>query len=361
MTKDYYKILGVSRSASTDEIKKAYKQLAKKCHPDMNKNDPKAEQRFKEINEAASVLSNDKKREQFDQFGTTDFSGAGGPGFDYSQFAGGGFDFGDIFDSFFGGQGRRRGPRQGNDLETDMTVSLEEAANGTARTVSLKRLAVCKDCRGLGSRDPASRMACLDCQGAGVVRTVRRTPFGMFQTQSTCRACQGEGSTIKDPCNSCDGEGRVVTNHSIEVRIPPGVDEGMRLRVGGEGEAGEKGASPGDLFVEIHIQHHPYFVRDGDNLEVELPISFATAALGGELGVPTLHGKKSIKINAGTQPGTVFSLHHEGMPRLNSSGIGDLLVRVTIEVPAKLSKRQTELIQEFEKGVPPPKKKGWFG
>lgn len=360
MTKDYYKILGVPRDAPTDEIKRAYKLLAKKFHPDMNRNDPKAENRFKEVNEAASVLGNEKKREQYDRFGTTDFSGAGGQGFDFSQFSGAGFDFGDIFDSFFGGMGRRRQPRRGNDLEMDITVTFEEVASGITKPVSLKRLTTCSACRGIGSSNPLTKAVCSDCQGAGVTRTVRRTPFGVFQSQSGCRTCQGEGSVISDPCKSCDGEGRMMTNRSIDVRIPPGVDEGMRLRVSGEGEAGEKGAPAGDLYVEIHLKGHSIFSRDGDDLLVEMPISFGTACLGGELDVPTLSGKKTIKVSAATQPGTIYNIRGEGMPRLNSHGNGDLKVEVTIEIPSKLSKHQMELLHEFEKGSPPPKKKGWF-
>lgn len=363
MTKDYYKTLGVEKKASIEDIKKAYKQLAKKHHPDMNKNDPRAEARFKDLNEAASVLTNEKKREQYDQFGTTDFGAGAGPGqgYDYSQFSGAGFDFGDIFDSFFGGgMGRRRGPSRGNDLEMDMTVTLEEASKGTTRAVHLKRLSSCHECKGRGSKDPNARTQCGECQGKGIIRTVRRTPFGTFQSQSPCRTCQGEGSINSDPCRSCDGEGRVVTNHKIDVRIPAGVDDGMRLRVSGEGEAGEKGAPAGDLYVEIHVQPHQLFSRDGDDLEVEIPVSFATATLGGEIEIPTLGGKKTIKVVSGTQPGTVLSLRNEGIPHINGHGHGDLHIRLTVEVPTKLTKHQIELLTEFEKGVPPPKKKGWF-
>lgn len=361
MAKDYYKILGVSRDASIEEIKRAYKSLAKRHHPDMNKNDPKAEGRFKEINEAASVLTNEKKRGQYDQFGTTDFSGNTGPGFDFSQFGEAGFDFGDLFGSFFGGMGRRRGPRRGNDLEMDLTVTLEEACAGATRPVTLKRLTACSECHGKGFKHAQDQQTCRECNGSGVSRTVRRTPFGVFSSQGPCRACNGQGSVVSNPCSSCDGEGRIVVNQRLEVRIPAGIDEGMRLRIAGEGEAGEHGAPAGDLFVEVHVRAHEHFRRDGEDLEVEVPLSFSTAALGGEVEVPTLTGKKTIKIPSATQPGTVFSIHGEGMPRLNSHGKGNLLARVTVEVPKHLTKRQIELLREFEGGQPGEKKKGWFG
>lgn len=365
MAKDYYETLGVGRDASIDEIKKAYKKLAKKYHPDLNKSDPSAEQKFKEVNEAASVLTNEKKKDQYDKFGSAAFEGAGAQGFDFSGFQGG-FDFGDVFDTFFGGGmgGRRRGPKRGNDLVTDISITLEEASTGTMRPVSLKKLSACTQCKGRGSNHPEDVEDCAHCQGTGVVRTTRRTPFGIFQSQAPCKSCGGQGSSLKDPCDSCDGEGRIISTQRIEVRVPPGVDEGMRLRVAGEGEAGEIGAAAGDLYVEIHVKEHDNFEREGDDLIIELPITFRTAALGGEMDVPTLEGKTTIKIPAGTQPGTVMALRGKGMPRLNGYGKGDLHVRIKLEVPTKLSKRQIELINEFEgkeEGHSRQKKKGWFG
>ncbi len=363
MAKDYYETLGVEKDASIDDIKRAYKKLAKKYHPDLNKSDPSAETKFKEVNEAASVLTNEKKKEQYDRYGSAGMDGASGPeGYDFSGFQGGAYDFGDVFDSFFGGSmGRRRGPRRGNDLMTDATLTLEEAASGTTRQVHLKKLSACADCKGRGSKHPDDIDACSNCQGTGVVRSVKRTPFGMFQSQTPCRKCAGAGSSLRNPCPSCDGEGRLVSSQKIEVKIPAGVETGMRLRVAGEGEAGEKGAAPGDLYVEVNVREHDYFTRDGSDLRIEIPVSFATAALGGEVEVPTLDGKSTIKIPSGTQPETVMAIRGKGIPHLNGYGRGDLHVVVKVEVPTKLSKKQADLLREFETGSPPPKKKGWFG
>lgn len=363
MSKDYYKILGVSKDAPKEEIKKAYKKLAKKYHPDLNKAKDAAD-KFKEINEAAAVLGDSQKRQQYDQFGTADFSGQG---FDFSNFAGRGFDFGSIFDELFagfGGQGfdifsgRRRGPRRGRDILYDIEITLEEAATGTKKKVEIDSYIECNKCHGSGARKKSDIVACSDCNGSGMVRHARRTPFGMFATQSTCSKCRGCGEFIENPCSACDGNGRVEKEVNFEVKIPAGVDNGTRLRVEEKGEAGEKGASNGDLYVNIHVKKHKYFERQGNDIIVHVPIPFATAALGGQVEVPTLKGKATIKIPAGIQGGKTFRLREKGIPDLHGYGTGDESIVVQIDVPKKLSKKQKELLKEFGGSV--KKKKGWL-
>jgi molecular chaperone DnaJ len=360
MAKDYYKILGVEKGASKEEVKKAYKKLAKKYHPDINKDHGSAD-KFKEINEAAAVLGDDQKRQQYDQFGTADFSGfqGGAGGFDFSDFMrrGGGaggeeFDFDSIFDGFFGGgmfgQGgrRRRGPRRGADLAFEIEITLEEAAKGTEKHITLPKMQRCDECDGKGGSDSVT---CDECKGTGSSRQTRRTPFGMFSTVTTCGKCHGEGSVIKNPCKVCRGTGVVEKTKKIKVDIPAGVDNGTQLRVSGEGEAGEKAGPSGDLFIRIHVMNHKIFEREGNDLHMDLPISFSIAALGGEVDVPTLEGKVNMKIPQGTQSNTVFRLKGKGIPSLRGYGTGDLKVRAIIDVPSKLSRRQKELLEEFDK------------
>lgn len=366
MTKDYYSTLGVSKDASQEEIKKAYKKLAKKYHPDLNKS-PDASEKFKEINEAATVLGDSRKREQYDQFGTADFAQFGGQGFDFSQFGRGfGFDFGKIFDEIFtgfGGQGfdifgsRKRGPSRGRDMLYDIEVTLEEAASGTKKQVEIDSYIECRKCHGTGAERKADIITCTECNGTGMTRHTRRTPFGMFATQTTCSKCQGTGEFIETPCSECDGEGRLEKEIRFEVKIPVGVDTGTRLRVQGKGEAGEKGASNGDLYVDICVKKHEHFERHGNDIYVNAQVPFATAALGGEIEVPMLDGKKSIKIPAGTQGGKTFRMKGKGLPDLHDHEIGDLNVIVQIDVPKKLSSRQKELLKEFAENT---KKKGWL-
>lgn len=361
--KDYYKILGVNKNASTEEIKKAYKRLAKQCHPDLNKS-PDATEKFKEVNEAAAVLSDPQKREQYDQYGTTfeKFTGHGFDfkdfGFDFSDF--GSFDFEDVFDRFFGGFGGRRrpkGPGRGSDLQYDMEISLEEAAKGTAKVISVPRLEKCEACNGRGAEKDSDIAACPDCNGTGMYRKTQRTPFGIFSTATTCGKCRGQGRYIKKECAECDGTGVVKQTRKIEVKIPSGADDGTQLRIAGEGEAGERGAGSGDLYVVVHIKEHGIFERHGDDIYVKVPLPFTIAATGGEIEVPTLDGKAKLTIPAGTQSNTIFRMRGHGIPHLNGYGKGNQNVEVVISVPEKLSKKQKELLEEFEKES---KKSGFF-
>lgn len=364
--KDYYKILGVEKTATKEEIKKAYKNLAKKYHPDLNK-DTDATEKFKEINEAAAVLADDEKRTQYDQHGTTaDQFGQGFQGFDFSDFmSGSGVDFDSIFESFFGGGGnpfssrRRRGARRGSDLRYDLEISLEEAAAGATKHLTIPRMEQCQKCHGSGAESESDIVICPDCNGAGVKRQTQRTPFGIFATTSTCRKCNGQGKYIKHECEECDGTGVVKRTRKLEIKMPAGAEEGTNLRVAGEGEAGEKGAATGDLYIVIHVKEHETFERHGDDIYVKVPIPFTIAALGGEIEVPTLGGKAALKIPAGTQSNTIFRMKGKGIPYLHGSGAGNENVEVIIQVPEKLTKKQKELLQEFEKES--KDKKGFFG
>jgi len=355
MSKDYYKTLGVSKDATREEIKKAYKKLAKKYHPDMNKGDKEAEEKFKEINEAAAVLGDDKKRKQYDQFGTADFNGRG---FDFSGFDFGGtnFDFGDIFESLFGGSGfpfggnrtRRRNLR-GSDLQYGLEITLEEAATGTKKTIAITKMDSCTKCDGTGAESKSGIKTCPDCHGSGMTRQTQKTFFGVFQTTTTCRKCYGEGKVIKDLCNVCDGTGRIRKTKKIPIKIPAGVDNGTRLRVSEEGEAGVKGGPSGDLYVLLRIKSHKIFERNGDDIFLEMPINFTTAALGGTVEVPTLEGKATLKIPSGTQSNTVFRMKNKGIPNLQGYGIGSQNVRIIIDVPKKLTKKQKDVLKQFKK------------
>ena len=361
--KDYYKILGVEKNATKDEIKKSYKRLAKKYHPDLNKDNPEAEKKFKEINEAASVLADDEKRSQYDQFGTTadNMGGFSGANFEdlFRQF-GGGFDFDSIFDSFFGGGifGRRkRGPRRGADMRYDIEITLEEAANGAKRTIEIPVHEKCNKCDGTGAKSKDDIIECPECNGTGMTRRSQRTPFGLFTTQSVCRKCNGEGKSIKKKCTECKGQGTIKKIKKVELKIPAGAETGTNLRIKGAGARGEKGAEAGNLYVIIHVKPHEIFEREGNDIHIEASISFADAALGAEIEVPTLHSKAKLKIPAGTQTGTIFKMKGKGIPSLHGFGAGDELVSVKIETPKKLSRKQKELIKEFEKAG---KKKGLF-
>ncbi|MBR9676610.1 molecular chaperone DnaJ [Candidatus Woesearchaeota archaeon] len=353
MTKDYYKVLGVDKNATKEEIKKAYKKLAKKYHPDLNKETPDSETKFKEVNEAAAVLGDEKKRQQYDQFGSEgpSFGGAGSDfsGFDFSNF-GGGFDFGDIFDSLFGGGGARsRGPRKGSDLQTEIVIELEDAAFGIDKTVSLRKFDVCEHCKGSGAEKPSDVEVCPTCQGTGVEQRAQRTPFGMFAQTLTCSTCKGVGQTIKHKCHECHGQGRVKTSKKITVDIPAGINDGMSLRVSGEGQASDSRGPSGDLYVVVHVAEHKHFVRDGDDIYLDHPISISQASLGTEIEVPTLEGSAKLAIPAGTQTHTLFRLKNHGIEHLRHSGKGDQFVRVIVETPKKLNREQKELLEKLSK------------
>jgi molecular chaperone DnaJ len=355
MSKDYYKILGLEKGATKEEIKKAYKQMAKKYHPDINK-DGTSTEKFKEINEAAAVLGDDQKRQQYDQFGTAEPGKEfNSQGFDFSNFGfdmgQGNFDFGDIFDQLFGGSGRRgkRRPQQGNDLLYELEIELEDAAFGATKSISIPRLERCPNCNGTGAEHKSDIIKCPDCDGSGYTRQERRTPFGYFSTTTPCRRCNGSGEFIKNECSECDGTGVVKKIRNIDVDIPKGIEDGLRLRIIGEGEAGEKGASSGNLYVEIHIKEHKVFERHEDDLYLEIPISFVQATLGDEIEVPTLEEKAKLNIHPGTQTNTLFRMKGKGIPHLRGSGSGDEMVKVIIHTPEKLNKKQKDLLKEFEK------------
>jgi len=345
MSKDYYATLGVEKNASTEEIKRAYKKLAKQYHPDLNKN-PEATEKFKEINEAAAILGDPNKRAQYDEHGSAD-SGQQFNGFDFRDFAGQGFNFDDIFDNLFSGFGFRKSRQnQGRDLATEIDITLEEVAKGTTKELHLQRLVPCEKCDGKGGTDI---IACKTCNGQGIVRHARRTPFGMFATTTTCNTCKGSGEVPENTCSACDGEGRIASREPLSVKIPAGIHDGMKLRLAGEGEAGNLGASAGDLYVVVHVPEDERFLRDGNDLIIEQPISFVTACLGGEITVETLDGKKKVAIEPGTQNNQEVHLENEGLPELRSKNTGDLVIKITVEVPTKLSKKQKELLKEFEK------------
>lgn len=363
MTKDYYRILGVEKGASKEEIKKAYKKLAKKYHPDLNK-DEGASEKFKEISEAAAVLGDTEKRTQYDQFGSDAFKGGGFnrdfSGFDFSSFS----DMGDIFDHLgeifgadFGGR-RRTSRRRGSDLRADVEITLEEAATGIKKKLVVKKKATCSKCSGKGG---SGEETCVQCHGSGRVTASRQTPFGIFQTTSTCRNCSGGGEVLRHICGSCDGSGMVVKESTIEVDVPEGIDNGSRLRLNGEGEAGYRGASFGDLYVVVHVKEHAVFERREDDIVLEVPISIVQASLGAKIEVPTLDGKASLKIPAGTQTGTIFKMRGKGMPYLHSYGHGNQLVVVTVKTP-RLNHKQEKAMRELgeELGEEADPDKSWF-
>ncbi len=340
----YYEVLSVSKTASEGEIKKAYRKMAMKYHPDRNPGDKEAENKFKEASEAYEVLSDSQKRAIYDQFGHAGLEGqAGGGGFS------GGFEggFGDIFSEMFGGFGGHRGPQPGADLQYELEISLEEAVAGTSVDIRIPTRDVCEVCDGSGAEPGSSVETCLTCQGVGQVRMQQ----GFFAVNRTCPACQGSGKKIKTPCKTCRGEGFTRGHKTLSVKIPAGVDNGDRIRLQGEGEAGEKGAPRGDLYVRMNIKKHAIFERDGNTLYCELPMSFATAALGGTVEVPTLGGSASLKIPAGTQSGQRFKLAGKGVKSVRSSRVGDMIVEVHIETPVKLTAHQKELLQAFDESL----------
>ncbi|MBI5781979.1 MAG: molecular chaperone DnaJ [Rhodocyclales bacterium] len=359
---DYYAILEVSREATAAEIKKAYRRLAMKYHPDRNPGNKEAEEKFKEIQRAYDVLSDEQKRAAYDRYGHAGVdgaaAGAGAAGFDDLAEA-----FSDIFGDLFGGS--RRGRSQvyrGADLRYQLEITLEEAAHGTTKTIRIPTTETCDTCHGSGARPGTQPRVCPTCGGVGQVRMQQ----GFFSIQQTCPECHGSGSLIADPCPDCGGAGRVRRQRTLEVKIPAGIDTGMRLRQSGYGEAGINGGPPGDLYVEIRIRPHPIFQREGDDLHCEMPISITTAALGGEIDVPTLDGIAKLRIPPGTQTGKVFRLRGKGIRNVRNQGVGDLLCHVAVETPVNLTERQKELLREFEEIAREnaernnPRSKSWF-
>ena len=350
-TKDYYEVLGVARSASPDEIKRAYRTLERTHHPDGADDKAQAEHRFKEINEAYEVLSDPQKRAQYDRFGTV--SGPGGGG----DFGFGGFGpqgFGDIFDMFFGdvrasggAQQRRSGPQRGSDLRYDLEITLDEAFTGTTKEIQFSHLSQCETCKGSGAEPGSLIVACDRCGGSGVMRTVRQTPLGQFVTQTTCSQCAGEGSVISKPCAVCGGRGRHEVERKLTVKVPAGVDDGSRIRIAGNGEAGIRGGVAGDLYVYLNVAPHPLFKRDGLDTYVAIPLSFPQATLGTTIEIPSLEGHLPLTIPAGTQTGTTLHLRGRGMPSVRGSQRGDHHVTVHVLTPTKLNKRQRELLEEY--------------
>jgi len=349
--RDYYEVLGVSKNANEAELKKAYRKLARQYHPDVNPNNPEAEAKFKEINEAFEVLSSSEKRAQYDQFGHAGVGNGGfqGGGFDGANFGG----FGAIFDMFFGGGfgmgGQSRGPQKGSDLRYDMEISFAEAAFGLDTEIDIPRTEECSACHGSGAAPGTHPATCPKCHGTGQIQVQQNTAFGRFVNVRPCDRCQGEGKIVDTPCKECKGQGRVRKYRKIKVKIPGGVDNGSRLRISREGEAGTRGGPPGDLYVYIHVKPHEIFERHGQDIICEIPISFVQAALGAEMQVPTLDGKVALKIPEGTQSGTSFRLRGHGIPHLRGSGRGDQHVRVKVITPKKLNDRQKELLAEFAK------------
>lgn len=341
--KDYYEILGVSRDASETDIKKAFRQLALKYHPDRNPEDKDAEEKFKEINEAYSCLSDPEKRANYDRFGIAEGVGVGFGPFE----TGFGDIFEDIFGDFFGTFTGRRRPRptKGNDLRYDLDITLMEAAFGTEKTIEIPKWESCIECHGTGSAPGRGPATCPNCKGAGQVRFQQ----GFFSISKTCGKCDGRGRIITDPCKACKGQGNVKKFKSINVKIPAGVDTGSRLRITNEGEMGLHGGPPGDLYIILNVEEHSFFKREGNDLYCEVPLSFTQAALGAEIEVPTLDGTSKIKIPPGTPSGRIFYLKGKGIQRLGGYGKGDQIVKVYIDVPKKLTSRQKELLEEFAK------------
>lgn len=344
--RDFYEVLGLSKSADEKEIKRAYKRLAMKYHPDRNQGDKESESKFKEIKEAYEILSDAQKRAAYDQYGHAafeqgGFGGQGGGGF------GGGADFGDIFGDVFGdifGGGRRQQrASRGSDLQYNMDLTLEEAVRGITKEIRIPTLETCDKCHGSGAKEGTSAETCFTCHGAGQVHLRQ----GFFTVQQACPTCHGRGKVIKEPCSKCHGDGRVERYKTLSVKIPAGVDTGDRIRLSGEGEAGENGAPAGDLYVQVHVRQHHIFERDGNNLYCEVPINFAIAALGGEIEVPTLDGRVKLKIPAETQTGKMFRMKGKGVKSVRSSTVGDLMCRVVVETPVKLNEKQKELMEQL--------------
>ncbi len=352
--RDYYEVLGVDKGASQDEIKKAYRKLAKKYHPDLNPDDKEgAEAKFKEASEAYDVLGDAQKRQQYDQFGHAAFDQTAGGG--YGGGFGGGFedfDLGDIFGSFFGGtRSNPNAPRRGRDIGYNVTLTFEEACFGVEKDLTINHMERCSSCNGTGAKAGTHPETCPTCHGSGQVRTVQRTPLGSFQTTKVCDACGGKGQIIKNPCPDCHGEGTSRKSKKVRVKIPAGIDNGQQVYVRGEGDAGTKGGPSGDLVLNIRVSPHKIFVRQKYDILCDYPISFVQATLGAEVQVPTIDGRVSYNIPEGTQPGTVFRLKGKGVPKLNSNQRGDQYVTIKVEIPKGLNEKQKGILREFDDNV----------
>lgn len=380
--RDYYEILGVTKTSTADEIKSAYRKLAMKYHPDRNPDDKEAEAKFKEATEAYEVLSDDGKRKRYDQFGHQgvragqDFHQNININDIFSQFGDifGGGGGGTIFDEFFGGGQRRGGQRRsvgqpGSDLKIRLKLTLEEIAIGVEKTLKIKRQRPCETCNGSGAKSGSGYTTCTTCQGQGEIRQVSRSMFGQFVNISACNNCGGSGQIIKDQCLTCSGEGRIHGETTLKVNVPAGVSSGNYIPIRGKGNAGRRGGEPGDVIVVIEEEDHQFFHRDGDDIVYDLTISFPDAVLGGEIDIPTLTGTAALKIEAGTQPGTVLKMRDKGIPHLNSYGKGDQLIRINVYVPTKLSGKEKDLMKELatSENISPKKNKkshkdsGFFG
>ena len=346
--RDYYEVLGISRTASADEIKKSYRRLAMKHHPDRNKDDASAEDKFKEAKEAYEVLSDADKRSTYDRFGHDGLSARPGAGAGYGA-EGFGDIFGDVFGDIFGGGGRQRGSQvfRGADLGYELRLDLEKAVRGDSVNIDVPTQVSCETCGGSGAKKGTDPITCSTCGGAGQVRMQQ----GFFSIQQTCPACKGAGTTIGDPCDDCHGRGRNRKTKTLSVKVPAGVDDGDRIRLSGEGESGRNGGPPGDLYVEIRVNPHKIFARDGADLACEVPISIATATLGGEVELPTLDGNVSLKVPAGTQSGKTFRLRGKGVVTVRDARVGDLFAKVSLETPVNLTAGQKDLLQQFERSI----------
>lgn len=367
--RDLYEVLGVAKSASADDIKKAYRKLAMKHHPDRNPDDKGAEEKFKEVQAAYEILTDDQKRAAYDRYGHAAFEaggGGGGGGFGAGAAGAGGASFsdifGDVFGDIFGGAGGRArgGPQRGADLRYTLEIELEDAVRGKKVQIKVPKLESCETCSGSGAKKGSVPVTCTTCGGHGQVRVQQ----GFFTLQQTCPACRGAGKQIKDPCPDCRGQGRVQKQKTLQVNIPAGVDNGDRIRLAGEGEAGPQGGPAGDLYVQVSVLPHEFFERDGNDLHCEVPISFVDAALGGELEVPTMDGRVKVKVPAETQTGKQFRVRGKGAPNVRGGGPGDLICRVVVETPVKLSGKQKDLLRAFQDSLQgrdnSPRREGWF-
>jgi len=369
--KDYYETLGVKKGATDEEIKKAYRTMAKKYHPDANPGNKQAEERFKEVNEAYSILSDAQKRAAFDQYGSAAFEqGAGPGGAAYGDFSG--MDMGDIFSSFFGGgfgdifgaggAGAPRGPRRGADLQAGMTITLEEAVFGADKEIQIASNETCETCKGTGARPGTSAETCKHCGGTGQERVQRQTMFGTQIVVQPCSACKGEGKTIKEPCSACRGAGRVKRSKVLKVTIPRGIDDGQSIRLSGKGDVGEKGGPAGDLLITVRVRSHPRFTREGLNLFTDVPVTFVQAALGAEITIPTLTEPERFTLKPGTQTGTRQVFRGKGAPNVrNNRSVGDLIATFRVVVPTSLTDRQKQLLREFAGESDPSAGKKGFG